>query len=107
MNKDFIMPAMAKERGTVSYTVTHDDLLDFAREILEKTKEISMCQKTEIADLTADVYYTRKEVMALVKRCDSTMTKWARSGYLAPLRVGGKFLYRKADVERILGLNIK
>ena len=107
MNKDFIMPAMAKERGTVSYTVTHDDLLDFAREILDKTKEISMCQKTEIAYLTVDVHYTRKEVMALVKRCDSTMTKWARSGYLVPLRVGGKFLYRKADVERILGLNIK
>ena len=45
---------------------------------------------------------TRKEVMALLKRCDSTMTKWSRRGYLVPSMVGGKHLYRKTDVMRIL-----
>ena len=44
----------------------------------------------------------RKEVMTILKRCDSTMTKWARRGYLVPSMVGGKHLYRKADVMRIL-----
>ena len=43
-----------------------------------------------------------KEVMTILKRCDSTMTKWARRGYLVPSMVGGKHLYRKADVMRIL-----
>ena len=35
-------------------------------------------------------YMTRKEVMTLLKRCDSTMTKWAKRGYLVPCCVGGK-----------------
>ena len=48
------------------------------------------------------MWVTRKEVMTILKRCDSTMTKWARRGYLVPSMVGGKHLYRKADVMRIL-----
>lgn len=48
-------------------------------------------------------YMTRKEVMALLKRCDSTMTKWAKRGYLVPCCVGGKYLYRKSDVMKLVG----
>ena len=48
-------------------------------------------------------YMTRKEVMALLKRCDSTMTKWAKRGYLVPCCVGGKYLYRKSDVMKLIG----
>lgn len=105
MDKDFIMPVMATERGSVSYTVTHNDLLDFARQIVERTKQMSDAERAEIPASTKDAYCTRKEVMALLRRCDSTMTKWARSGYLVPVRIGGKFLYKKADVERVMGLN--
>ena len=45
---------------------------------------------------------TAQEIMTLLRRCDSTMTKWARRGYLVPSMVGGKHLYRKADLMRIL-----
>lgn len=103
MEIDFKMPVMA-EATAVCYTVTHDDLLEFAREIVERTKDMNEAEKVEVSASKADDYYTRKEVMALVKRCDSTMTKWAQAGYLVPLRIGGKFLYRKADVDKILGL---
>ena len=48
-------------------------------------------------------YMTRKEVMSLLKRCDSTMTKWAKRGYLVPCCVGGKYLYRKSDVMKLVG----
>ncbi len=48
-------------------------------------------------------YMTRKEVMALLKRCDSTMTKWAKRGYLVPCCVGGKYLYLKSDVMKLVG----
>ncbi len=46
-------------------------------------------------------YMTRKEVMALLKRCDSTMTKWSKRGYLVPCCIGGKYLYRKEDVMKL------
>ena len=48
-------------------------------------------------------YMTRKEVMTLLKRCDSTMAKWAKRGYLVPCCVGGKYLYRKLDVMKLVG----
>lgn len=105
MNKDFNWPAFATELAAVSYTVTHDDLLDFAKEIVKRTKEMDETEKTEVSVSAEDAYCTRKEVMTLLHRCDSTMTKWAHAGYLVPIRIGGKFLYRKEDVERILGLN--
>ena len=94
---------MATEGTTVCYTVTHDDLIDFAREIIERTKEMNDVEKAESSSSGEDDYYTRKEVMTLLKRCDSTMTKWAHAGYLVPVRVGGKYLYRKSDVNRIIG----
>jgi len=103
MAKILTMPAMAAEGATVCYPVTHDDLIDFAREIIERTKEMYEAEKAETSASVEDGYYTRKEVMALLKRCDSTMTKWAHSGYLVPVRVGGKHLYRKSDVDKLIG----
>lgn len=101
MTRILNMPAMATEGTTVCYTVTHDDLIDFAREIIERTKEMDEAEKAEASASKEDDYYTRKEVMALLKRCDSTMTKWAHAGYLVPVRVGGKHLYRKSDVDKL------
>lgn len=103
MTRILNMPAMATEGTTVCYTVTHDDLIDFAREIIERTKEMDEAEKAEASASKEDDYYTRKEVMALLKRCDSTMTKWAHAGYLVPVRVGGKHLYRKSDVDKLIG----
>jgi hypothetical protein len=102
MQTDFKMPAMA-EGMTVCYTVTHNDLIDFAHEIMERTKEMNDAEKAESSSSGEADYYTRKEVMALLKRCDSTMTKWAKCGYLVPVRIGGKYLYRKADIDKLIG----
>ena len=102
MTKILNMPVMA-EKGTVCYNVTHDDLIDFAMAIIEGTKEMHEAEMAEASVRPEESYYTRKEVMALLKRCDSTMTKWANRGYLVPVRVGGKCLYRKADVDKLIG----
>ena len=101
MYTDFKMPGMAER--PVCYTVTHDDLIDFAREIMERTREMNDAEKADSSSAGEADYYTRKEVMALLKRCDSTMTKWAKCGYLVPVRIGGKYLYRKADIDKLIG----
>lgn len=90
---------------SVSYMVSHEDLIDFAREIMERTKEMAEEAAAKLEAEAAEDFFTRKEVMKLLRRCDSTLSKWARSGYLRPIRIGGKYLYRKQDVERILGKN--
>ena len=86
------LPSMANT-STVCYTISHDDLIELSQEVAEQQSANHESQEE---------YLTRKEVMAIMKRCDSTMTKWARTGYLEPVRVGGKHLYRKSDVEKLV-----
>ena len=93
------LPSMANT-STVCYTISHDDLIDFANVIIQKSQEVAEQQSANHE--SQEEYLTRKEVMAIMKRCDSTMTKWARTGYLEPVRVGGKHLYRKSDVEKLM-----
>ena len=80
MTKILTMPAMATESTTVCYTVTHYDLIDFAREIIERTKEMDEAEKAETSVSVEDGYYTRKEVMALLRRTAGfrTLTEYVR-----------------------------
>ena len=80
MTRILNMPAMATEGPTVCYTVTYDDLIDFAREIIERTKEMDEAEKAETSASVEDGYYTRKEVMALLRRPAGfrTLTEYVR-----------------------------
>ena len=80
--------------------ITDEQLEAFADAVITKYQQNIARRKA--SEPSPEEWMTRKEVMALLKRCDSTMTKWSRRGYLVPSMVGGKHLYRKADVMRIL-----
>lgn len=78
-----------------------------AEQFMEEVKEeiLSMKRSELLAERDAassGEFMTRKDVMKLLKRCDSTLTKWARKGYLVPLFIGGKYLYRKSDVMKLM-----
>ena len=93
---DIIQPMTGKK---VYYNIGHDDLVDFANLIIKKTKEEDSRLRKEEA---ASEFYTRAEVKDLLHVCDSTLTKWAARKYLVPVRVGGKTMFRKTDVRKIL-----
>ncbi|MBR1510384.1 MAG: helix-turn-helix domain-containing protein [Bacteroidales bacterium] len=80
--------------------ITDEQLEAFADAVITKYQQSIARRKA--SEPSPEEWMTRKEVMTLLKRCDSTMTKWSRRGYLVPSMVGGKHLYRKADVMRIL-----
>ena len=93
------MPEVPACQMVLSF-ITDEQLEAFADAVITKYQQNIARQRA--AEPSPEEWMTRKEVMALLKRCDSTMTKWARRGYLVPSMVGGKHLYRKADVMRIL-----
>ena len=69
--------------------ITDEQLEAFADAVITKYQQTIVRHKA--AEKPQEEWMTRKEVMALLKRCDSTMTKWARRGYLVPSMVeGGK-----------------
>ena len=81
--------------------ITDEQLEAFADAVITKYQH-SIVRREAAEKPSQEEWMTRKEVMTLLRRCDSIMTKWARRGYLVPAMVGGKHLYLKADVMRIL-----
>lgn len=80
--------------------ITDEQLEAFADAVITKYQQ--NIARHNAAEKPQEEWMTRKGVMGLLKRCDSTMTMWARGGYLIPSMAGGKHLYQKADVMRIL-----
>ena len=99
MKRTICVPEVSASQMVLTI-ITDEQLEAFADAVITKYKQNIARRKA--AEPSPDEWMTRKEVMALLKRCDSTMTKWARRGYLVPSMVGGKHLYQKADVMRIL-----
>ena len=99
MKREICVPEVPASQ--MVFTIITDEQLEaFADAVITKYQQ--NIARRRASEPSPEEWMTRKEVMALLKRCDSTMTKWARRGYLAPSMVGGKHLYRKADVMRIL-----
>ena len=92
-----IIPPMTGQK--VYYNIRHDDLVDFANLIIKRAKEEDSRHQKSGA---ASEFYTRAEVKELLHVCDSTLTKWAARKYLVPIRVGGKTVFRKEDVRKLL-----
>lgn len=45
---------------------------------------------------------TRREVARALNITLSTLWRWAKDGYLVPVKIGTKVLYRASDIDRML-----
>lgn len=50
-----------------------------------------------------EVYKTVEEAAAILHRDRSSLWRWAKSGYLIPIKVGAKLFYRMSDIEKLMG----
>jgi len=99
MKREICVPEVPASQMALTI-ITDEQLEAFADAVITKYQQNIARRKA--SEPSPGEWMTRKEVMTILKRCDSTMTKWARRGYLVPSMVGGNHLYRKADVMRIL-----
>ncbi len=69
-------------------------------------KELAVLLAEEIrkkeGDKEEDVLITRKAAAEMLNRKQETLWRWAKEGYLVPIKQGGKLAYRKSDVIKIL-----
>ena len=49
---------------------------------------------------------TRKEAADILGVTLSTLWQWAKSGYLVPVKIGSKVMYRPSDIEELMLLNV-
>ncbi len=80
-------------------TIQKSDLLDFANLLITQTKNQL---EAEVTAQKNESYFTRLETCDFLKVDQATLWRWAKRGYLMPVEVGGKRMYRKSDLQRIL-----
>lgn len=89
------------ESNNIRYSITlnSEDLLQLFSQIREMVKkEIHLEYKRKLSE----EYLTREELLVMFKITKSVLNKWNRTDFLVPVKVGGKSLYRKSDVMRIV-----
>lgn len=85
--------------ANVSVTINLTDLQQFAEGLISNTRREL---EAEVIAAKEEKYLSRSETCELLKVDQSTLWRWARRGYLLPVEMGGRRLYKLSDLKRIL-----
>ena len=88
---------MIDEKVMSMLMVTKDDLVQAAEEIVKMT--MAKMEKEH-----EDMLVTGTQVCNLLGVSSPTLWRWAKTGYLVPIKIGSKTMYNLSDVERIKGV---
>ncbi len=90
---------LLKSETNFNITIQKNDLIDFGKFMIsEYKKEL----EAEIIAQKAESFLTRLETCEYLKVDQSTLFRYAKRGYLVPVEMGGRRLYKMSDLKRIL-----
>ena len=94
-----ILSALNKEDLRYTIMINSEDVLTIVCKIREIIREeIDLEYKKKLSE----EYLTRDEMVEKFKITKSVLDKWNRTNFLVPVKVGGKTLYRKSDVVKVV-----
>ena len=93
------LATLLNANANISLTITLEDLRTFSNELIKSTKKEL---EAELIAQQAERYLTRAETCEMLKLDQSTLFRWAKRGYLVPIEVGGRRVYKLSDLKRIL-----
>ena len=77
-------------------------MLDDLKAIFEEWKnEQSENERKQAQEAQKDEYLTVEQVGKLLDVSKPTLWRWAKVGYLKPVKVGHKNFYRKSDIDAL------
>lgn len=83
------------EGANISITVTPTDLKEFALLLIDET----LAARNQETD--PETYLTPDDVAIELGVSKNTLWRWDKMGYLSPVKVGRKSLYRKSDIDAL------
>lgn len=89
---------LSKECPGLTVSITAADLVAANKALIETTKR----EMSELLERKSPHLLTREMVMEKLNIVPSTLWRWAKSGYLVPVNVGGQRRYKSTDVDEIL-----
>ena len=85
--------------ANIQVTANASDLISCFRSVI---KEVRDEFEREILTKKTETYATPDEASVQLRVDRSTLWRWAKTGYLIPIEVGGKILYKQSDIDIIL-----
>lgn len=82
-------------QNQVVIQLTPDQLVELGHILAEQILEEKFKEKDE-------VYLTTKAVCDMLGKSKETLWRWARDGYLVPIKIGSRNMYRESDVLKIM-----
>lgn len=82
--------------ANVAITITPTDLKEFAMYLIDET----LAAKNQVAE--PETYLTPDKVSSELGVSTNTLWRWQRTGYLVPVKVGRKSLYKRSEVDALL-----
>lgn len=85
-----------KNGSNVMFVLSGGDLQEFALAL------ISEAQKSKESEKKDEVYLSADEAVKELKVTRPTLWRWCKIGYLQPVKVGRRSLYRRSDIDKLL-----
>lgn len=84
--------------------IKSDDFVSAMKTLYTSAREDAMRQMEDNSISTNGIeMVSAKEAKTMLKKSSNTLWKWAKRGYLVPVKVGGTLMYRLADIQKIMG----
>jgi len=84
------------KQHNVTISVTNEQLLEFANQLLNGAKTVYETKKAP------EQYLTRKQAAEMLDVDLSTLWRWNNENYLCAVEVGGKRRYKLSEINQIL-----
>jgi hypothetical protein len=87
------------ENSGINVTINAGQLIEAIDYCVNRTrKELEQ----QITDANTETYPSPDQVAKILDVDKSTLWRWRKNGYLAPIEIGGKRRYKMSDIKRIL-----
>ena len=91
---------LAEENRNIVVAISLADLIECNEALIRRAKA---GLEQQITDAATETYPSAAKVAEILDVNKTTLWRWAKSGYLVPIEIGGKRRYRMSDVKRLLG----
>lgn len=91
--------SIARECPGTILSVKADDLIAANNQLVERILQENAKRDQEKESLS---YLTREMVLSKLSIGPTTLWRWAKTGYLVPINIGGQRRYKSTDINDIL-----
>lgn len=88
-----------KNGGNLILQITADDLRSVMKSFYDDERKR---EEDSLRKLSEKPTLSRKDASKMLGVSLATLWKWAKDGYLKPVKIGTKVMYKRSDVEALL-----